>query len=267
MSRPQSNILEYIINLSTDVAGRKIELRDEDPCEVLRRAFQTCESCAIQSLDLNFLELTADTMSVFTEFLPKIPVYYVRLYDLWNGVGGTMDDLLTIMRGLTVADLRPDPTEQATDGTLRICREIGVSMVYVCAADLMSESSAISEDGIFDFCFGAEVHASYGSVRKLDVDRPHLTPQFMGRLISMNMKSSSTTPLILKIKTDVVFETSAFRPVPCDRHPGLCYRFDDDIPFQLHWDTVHGSIELRRGTEVDDHTAQPRETESDSDDD
>lgn len=27
MSRPQSNILEYIINLSTDVAGRKIELR------------------------------------------------------------------------------------------------------------------------------------------------------------------------------------------------------------------------------------------------
>lgn len=90
------------------------------------------------------------------------------------------------MRGLSEVVLRPAPAEQATDATLDIRREIGVRDALICAADLMPGASAISEKGIFDFCLGAEVNSSSDSVRKLEIDRPRLTPQFMGRLISVS---------------------------------------------------------------------------------
>ncbi|KAH7716444.1 hypothetical protein AAVH_16170 [Aphelenchoides avenae] len=193
-------------------------------------------------------------MNVFTELLPTIPVNGVSLCHVRNGDRGTINTLLPLFRGLSEVRLRFDSAEQATNATLRICREIGISGVFVDT--LVSDSSAISEEGIFDFCFGAEADASSGSVRELKVLQPRLTPQFLGRLISMTTKASSKTPLVLKIH-GVVVENTSFRPVPCDRHPGLCYRFDGDIPFHLRVNSVYGTLELRRGTAVDGHMAEP----------
>ncbi|KAH7703816.1 hypothetical protein AAVH_29012, partial [Aphelenchoides avenae] len=174
----------YIFDLTADVTERTMKIRHEDPVEALRQVFQACESCAIQRLSLQYLDLTTGVTNVFTELLPTIPVNIVHLCPVRNGDGGTMDSLLPLFRGLSEGCLLLNPPEQATDATLRICREIGVSRVFVNAADLVSDCSAITDEGIFDFCFGADAGTSPGHLHELTVFRPRLTPQFLSRLIS-----------------------------------------------------------------------------------